>query len=644
MKKVCLLLLLAGCGSGPTTPTGPPGRGGLSSTIAITSDDKTLWVVNQDADSVSVIDVATQAVTEIALGPPPALDTNMRYEPPIKPRALAITPDNKKVYVAGQVAGKVFVIDAATKSVTGQIPVGAEPTAVAASPDGKAVYVVSHQAAEVAKIDPTTDMVTGKVTVGEHPWGASVSWDSKKIYVSQFLLHPGLTVIDASTFRVSSTLELADQDPSPLGRKVPNGVARGVYAAVPQPMTGEVWMPHLLLAVKTAEPSLDFESTVFPTISRAQPDGTAETDRILFAPPTVPGAQGSFNDVVSGPRALDFTPDGQLALVLDAQSEDLLVLNGHGFERGLVRPIPSAFTEGLVIDHAGTHAYVEGRNTHDVTVLDIDPTDEIAPVKVNGSFDRLSQDPMPAQLRQGQRLFYTANSAQFAITKNFWIACSSCHLEGRTDAVTWLFTQGPRDTPSNAGGPINTGFLLRQATRNAVQQYDNTIVVEQGGTFKRTNPSQIPQLDALAAFVNQAIPFPENPYRSPDGSLTPVQSHGKDLFDQHCATCHTGPYFTDSGAGNPTLDPTGPIMLHDIGTCVKGGTFPDQPAPDEITGTTMHTACDFDTPTLRGIFDTAPYFHDGSAETLLDVVNRLPFTVGFSDDDKNALVEYLKTL
>jgi len=56
-------------------------------------------------------------------------------------------------------------------------------------------------------------------------------------------------------------------------------------------------------------------------------------------------------------------------------------------------------------------------------------------------------DPMPSDLRLGQRLFYTANSAAFPLTQNFWVSCSSCHLEGQTDAVTWLFLVGPHDTP-----------------------------------------------------------------------------------------------------------------------------------------------------------------------------------------------------
>jgi cytochrome c peroxidase len=390
--------------------------------------------------------------------------------------------------------------------------------------------------------------------------------------------------------------------------------------------------------------ALDFQSTVFPTISTLTADGGAEGRRLLFAPLQVPGVDGAFIDVVSGPRAIAFSPDGTLALMADSGSEDVLVFDAtSGNERGLVRPLPAAMLEGITVDHRGARAYVDGRNTHNVVVLDLSPADGADAVTVDGDpIERLVADPMPAPLRLGQRLFYSANSSAFPVTQNFWVSCSSCHLEGRTDAVTWLFSVGPRDTPSNAGGPINTGFLLRQALRNSVVDYDTTINVEQGGSFHRDDAMARPLLDALAGFVNFAIPYPQNPNRSTDGTLTPAQQQGQAIFAARCTSCHTGPHLTDSGSGNPTLDLNGPIVLHDIDTCVKSG-FVDQPAPDDVVGM-MHTACDFDTPTLRGIFATPPYFHDGSAATLLDAVNRLPAAAGLAADDQAALVEYLKTL
>jgi cytochrome c peroxidase len=129
--------------------------------------------------------------------------------------------------------------------------------------------------------------------------------------------------------------------------------------------------------------------------------------------------------------------------------------------------------------------------------------------------------------------------------------------------------------------------------------------------------------------------------------------------DIGCATCHRGSAKTDSGMDNVALDLTGPIvstptvggvLLHDVGTCVTSGDFPDVDHSD-INGD-ARGACAFDTPALRGLTDSAPYMHDGSALTLDDTVTiMLPATVAagqtpptLSSSDRQALVEYLRSL
>ena len=80
-------------------------------------------MVNTDADSVTVLDPASRAsLAEIALGPTPAVDDAGRYEPPVKPRALAILPNDQKVYVAAQTGNQGFVLEARTRAVLTSIP------------------------------------------------------------------------------------------------------------------------------------------------------------------------------------------------------------------------------------------------------------------------------------------------------------------------------------------------------------------------------------------------------------------------------------------------------------------------------------------------------------------------------------------
>ena len=54
----------------------------------------------------------------------------------------------------------------------------------------------------------------------------------------------------------------------------------------------------------------------------------------------------------------------------------------------------------------------------------------------------------------------------------------------------------------------------------------------------------------------------------------------------------------------------------------------------------------FKGPILRGLAARAPYFHNGSAATLMNVVNFYDqrFSIGFTDQQKQDLVNFLNTL
>ncbi|MCB1033601.1 MAG: hypothetical protein KDD47_07185, partial [Acidobacteria bacterium] len=110
-------------------------------------------------------------------------------------------------------------------------------------------------------------------------------------------------------------------------------------------------------------------------------------------------------------------------------------------------------------------------------------------------------------------------------------------------------------------------------------------------------------LDALAAYVISldAGSIPRSPFRGAGGELTAEGLAGRAVFQSmNCTTCHAGVEFTDSTVGTATL--------HDVGTI---RTSSGQRIGGPLTG--------LDTPTLSGLWNTAPYFHDGSAPDLEDV-------------------------
>jgi DNA-binding beta-propeller fold protein YncE len=687
--------LLAACGGqGSPSKTAPPVVQTSSSPIAVSPDASRLFVVHPDADSVSAVDPVARAVvweTLLAEGAP-AKDAAGHYTPSVMPRSLVLDAAGATLYVAGERNGSlgqlfgiadsspglVYALEASTgKLLRTSAPVCSEPTAVLLSASGTNLFVACSNDDAIVELLASDLSVVTRVACPHKPWGLGWAADGTTLLATHLL---GLGVNGAVSAFATSPLSLettwtipcsacmgANPDPT-----APNGKVRGLYSVVARPHSSELWVTHALLSSTTPEPTLAFNTTAFPAVSVLDSGG----DRLsLLTVSTTPGDGHAFGDVVSGPRSIVFSPDGRYAFIVDANSEDVLVLDASArAETTLVRPLPGHMPEGIVLSPDGK-LYVMERNTEDIAVLDVsfggadggggvgggDASLSPGPTVVleSGSIRSVSKDPMPSELRLGQQLFHSADSDELPITTNHWIACATCHIEDRTDAITWEFTVGPRDTPSNAGGVTGTGFLMHTADRREVSDYWLTINLEQGGDF-HMNPEQGPLLDAIQDFVNFAIPIPVPPTTN---ALLVAQ--GQKIFETAgCTTCHVDKVFkTDSGCGNPNLDLGGPVvstckpggvLLHDVGTC-NTGAYPDVRHAD-MNGD-PRGPCAFDTPALRGLWDAAPYMHDGSAATLgdaVDIMVQAASKVGgfkcptsdkcLTSDQKDALVEYLKSL
>ena len=414
----------------------------------------------------------------------------MRFEPAVKPRALAILPGDKKVYVAGQTANKRVRASTRPRTVNAAtIAVGAEPVAVVASTDGSADLRRQPRGGHGDQDRSRTDKIVGTLTSPTHPWGASLSADGKSLFVTHLLLHAGVTrhrhrdVQGAQQRRARRSAGRAAN-----GKLVPNGVAarrlRGGAAARRAAM---LWMPHMLLATETRRsPTLDFESTAFPTISTLSATRTPRAKRLLFKPLMVPAATGAFNDVISGPRALAFTPDGKLALLANSAAKTSWSSTATtGNERAPGAPACRRHVlEGIVVDHAGTHAYVDGRNTHNVVVLTITAANTSTPSPSTARPSSASRAPTPCRRRcaTGQRLFYTrqlgrvshhartsGSPARPAISR---AAPTPSPGSSRRVRATRRRTRAAPSTPASSCG--------RRCATDVVD-YDTTIHLEQGG-------------------------------------------------------------------------------------------------------------------------------------------------------------------
>ena len=129
------------------------------------------------------------------------------------------------------------------------------------------------------------------------------------------------------------------------------------------------------------------------------------------------------------------------------------------------------------------------------------------------------------------------------------------------------------------------------------------------------------KLPALRAYQH-SLPAPPPPSGSFDAAGA---GRGRMVFDKSCASCHIGGSGTDNNDGK----------LH-------------QPAETGMDAAyAMRTANKaYRTTPLRGLWQHAPYFHDGSAATLADVVthyNRVR-KLGLTPEQQRDLIEYLKSL
>jgi DNA-binding beta-propeller fold protein YncE len=265
-------------------------------------------------------------------------------------------------------------------------------------------------------------------------------------------------------------------------------------------------------------------------------------------------------------------------------------------------------------------------------------------------------------------------------SRGAWSSCASCHDDGHSDNVTWIFPTGPRQTIPLEGTFARNNLddqriLNWSAIRGSPTDFNNNSRAVQGGNGFAASVNGVDKsaqvfnhgptrgisdsLDAMTewvATVRAPIMPPMDAAREPAG---------RGLFTSFCASCHGGAKWTKSRTkglylDNPLLqqDPVGPafftgVTKNDAGVALSGPqvvsvTRANKPDPllilDNVGTFNIASAIEirgagavagqttqgfgsfglggFNSPSLLGVAYSAPYFHDGSAHTLADVMAR----------------------
>ena len=317
-------------GPPPAPPPPPPAASSPTPTVAgvipvaagpqsgaITPDGKFAYVTSTNTHSLTVLDMATNAVVgsiPISAGPP---------------QYVAFTPDGKTAYISvydelHNTGNAVLVLDTASRTVTASIPAEKFPYAIAVSPDGRQVYVPNHDVNLVSVVNTATNTVVQKIAVKPNPHCVAYSINGRRAYIANHSSNI-VTVIDTKNGAILNEIP----------------VGRSPHALAMSPDRGRVYVvDYDSDEVSVIDPATN---TVAATIKVQR-----EPQSIAFAPDakhayvvndgsnTVSVIDTATNQVTAtvptgqDPTNVFVTPDGKRAYVTNISSNDVTVLNTAG--------------------------------------------------------------------------------------------------------------------------------------------------------------------------------------------------------------------------------------------------------------------------------------------------------------------------
>ena len=614
-----------------------------SGTITVDEQRRTVWAVNPDNDSVSRLDADSGALlNEILLRP--LLDTDEA----VTPWSIGLVPGSGEVWVALAGADGIAVFGAGGELVefiaTGY---GSSPRAAVVDRDESRVFVSLYARGEsepahgqVLRFDASSRSETGRLELGPSAGAMALSGDGQRLFVARFVSaeHYGeIWEVNANSMELVRSLALWRDRGRPgldAGGSHGPGVPNYIASVVIDPHQDWLWYTAVkmdtnrgLFFDQGTGLNLPFshDSTVRPMLGRID---------LNAGVPDEPGVNTTANERIDinnsdSPSALVFSPRGDYVFTalqgndLVAIFDDLAIQAGGG-RSSLARLEVGSAPRGLSWDGVANRLWVQNFMSRDVSGIEMDQFLSDGSRQFPTATHTSSHNELLApDVLSGKQIFYFAGNHPEGVNEmsfEGYISCASCHIDGGHDGRTWDFTQrgeGLRNTQDLRGRSGTAhGNLHWTANFDEIQDFVIDIVEEFGGRgflppgewphppLGTPNAGRSQQLDEMAAYVSSLdrATFPKSPYRNADGSMSEQAMAGASIFAQlGCASCHHPiTDYTDSTLGEATL--------HNVGTLRTGS---GQRLGKSLTG--------ISTQTLMGIWDTPPYFHDGSASTLEDV-------------------------
>jgi YVTN family beta-propeller protein len=623
----------------PTDGTLPTQSTSLLATPADSGDPR-LWVVNPDSNSVSVFNAVTRGkLAEVAVGAAPS--------------TLARAADGR-IWVANSRGASLSVINPATFAVDATIvmPRASQPQGIVMTPLGLRAFVTLAATGRLLRFNTSTLAQTGSLVLpGQQPGGLAISGDGSRVYVSRFVTPPlpgestasvtttpstggEVWVVDTATMSLQRTIVLQHSEKADFenqGRGIPN------YLGAPalSPDGSQAFVPGKQDNIKRGQQrdglALNFQNTV-----------RAISSRILVSSQQEDLAARIDHDNAGLASAAIFDPTGVLLFVALETSREVAVLDAHSRQE-LLRLDVGRAPQGLALSPDGLTLFASNFMDRTVSAFDLRPLIQqgLLSMPPLPAMNSVASEPLSPTVLLGKQLFYDARDRR--LSRDGYLSCAACHRDGASDGRVWDLTdagEGLRNTVQLRGrAGMGHGPLHWSANFDEVQDFEGQIRRLAGGTglmsdaayFSGTRSQPLgdpkaglsPDLDALAAYVSSLASFEPSPWRLASGQLSAAAIAGKGLFQTNrCASCHGGTAFTFSAT----------LGLQDVGTL-------KQTSGQRLGGPLLG----IDIPTLRDVWVSGPYLHDGSAATL-DAAVLAHDGVSLNATDLEKLVRYLREI
>ena len=550
-------------------------------------------------------------------------------------RGISLSPDASRLYVTSSWDDTVSVIDTHTLAVTARFSVKGEPSGVVTDKSGKTLFVANRLSNDVAVLNATTGDEIKRLAAGRGASYMLLSADGKRIYTSH--IYPAL---GAHRTAPQSELTVISPDSEPGRTTGPHVIDRMSL--------------HLAAGVFHIAQSADgrlgavahFHPKNLIPLAHLEHGGAFANNLTLFGPDIDQAVGGQIevpldelDRYYAYPFGVAITPDKSRILVTHGGADVVTVIDvpallkfAHAHPKGFAEDLSASGNyvlaripvgknpRGITLNRTGSLAYVANRLDDTISVIDTRTNKVLRTIA-------LETPKTITALRRGEQTFYTA---KYGFQGHF--GCSSCHLDSTLDGLTWDLE------PDGFGVDIVDNRLLEDIRDTEPYKWNggNPDIPTECGVrtekyFWRSENYDSRILADLTVYImsirkrpNRALPGP--------GKLTPAQERGKVIFER-----------TVDNFGNPIPE------LNRCNYCHSGPKGTNQKSFDVGTKKWTDRSGLLDTPQLTSIALTAPYLHDGSANTLEEIWtvynphDQHGRTNDLIKDQLNDLIEYLRT-